>query len=212
MALTNTTLASVMGRDDLIAVLTSASGLSAYSSQTPQNLRIDNEYMPVAPGYVSGVRVNVYRRGDQGSIQIQHNAGATIVLGAASDTSWTNYQPGAAAPIAIPQPIFDTATYSVNGAIAIPTRSTTVQLNKAGVAAMTLVAPGLDQDGLELHIVGLTAQVNTITAPSAIFYDGTSGAPHTIWTATGGFVGQGLMIKASQGHWLVEANNGGTFS
>ena len=212
MALTNTTLASTMLRDDLIAVLTSVTGLSAYSSQNPQPIRIDNEYMLVGPGYISGVRVNVYRRGDQGSPQVQHNVGATVAFGAASDAGWSNYQPGAVSPIAIPTPIFDTVTYSVNGAIAIPTRSTTVQLDKTGVAAMTLGAPGLDQDGMEMHIVGLKAFANTITAPSAIFNDGTSGSPHTVWTATTGFTGQGVMLKASQGQWLVEANNGGTFS
>ncbi len=109
-------------------------------------------------------------------------------------------------------PIWDTVTYSVNGAIAIPTRNTTVQLDKVGVAAMTLAAPGLDQDGLEMHIVGLLARANTVTAPSAIFDDGLSGSPHTVWTATTGFTGQGFMIKASQGHWIVTSNNGGTFS
>ena len=212
MALTNSTLASAMGRDDLIAVLTSATGLSAYSGSSPQTIRIDNEYMAVAPGYVSGVRVNVYRRGDQGGAAVAHNALATLVLGAASDTGWASYQPGAVAPVSIPVPIWDTVTYSVNGAIAIPTRNTTVQLDKGGVAAMTLAVPGLDQDGVQIHIVGLTARANIVTAPSAIFDDGLSGSPHTIWTATTGYTGQGFTIKASQGHWLVVANNGGTFS
>lgn len=212
MALANTTLASAMAVDDLVAVVTSASGFTAYSAQNPQVVRIDNEYMLVAPPYVSGTRVNLYRRGDQGSAQVAHNALATIAVGVASDTGWSNYQPGAVAPIAIPAALWDTVTYSVSGAIAIPTKNTTVQLDKAGIAAMTLAAPGLDQDGLQLHIVGLGARANTVTCPTTLFDDGLSGGPHTIWTATTGYAGQGFVIKASQGRWEVVTNNQGTFS
>ena len=210
MSETNTTTAAAVTVNALIVSLTSATGLSAYSNTAPQFIRIDSEWMRVAPGYVSGTNVNVYMRGDRGGAAAAHNKLATVALGLVSDI--TSLQPGAVSPQPVPVPVWPVVTYSVSGAIAIPNVNTTVQLDKAGVAVMTLAAPGLDQDGLCLNIYGLTAQANTVTCPTALFLDGLTGGPHTIWTATTGYKGQGLMIQASQGSWLVLANNQGTFS
>lgn len=211
MALTSTTLSAAITVNDLIAPVTSATGF-ATSTTAPQFVRIDNEFMIIHPSYAGSTSKNipVYRRGDQGSRVVAHNALATVVTGLFSDMA--ALQAGAVTPIAIPAEIPDIATYSVNGAIAIPTKNTVVQLDKAGVAAMTLAAPGLDQDGLQLTVIGLTAQANTVTCPSALFMSGLSGSPHTIWTATTGYKGQGFTVQASQGFWVVLSNNQGTFS
>lgn len=205
-----------MGVNDLVATVTVATGF-ATSTQAPQFIRIDNEYMIIHPSYVSGVSVPVYRRGDQGSAVFAHNAGATVVTGLFTDM--IALQAGADAPVTIPTEIEDIVTYSVAGPIALPVKNTTVQLNNSASALpMTILAPTLDMDGITMTIVGLTARANTVTGinaagnNTAMFLSGQSGSPHTIWTATTGFKGQNFSIQASQGSWIVLSNQGGTFS
>lgn len=209
MAITGTTLSAAITANDLVIPVTSATGF-ATSTIAPQYVRIDNEFMLIAPSYVSGTNIPVYRRGDQGTVCAAHNALSPVSTGLLSDI--TQLQSGAVSPIPRPSALWGQVTYSVSGAIAIPDKDTTVILDKAGVAAMTLAAPGKDQDGMKLYIVGVTAQANTVTCPSAILVDGLTGGPHTVWTATTGFKGQGLLLMASQGTWLVISNNAGTFS
>lgn len=211
MAETGTTTSAAVTAADLVIPVTSATGFATYSSTVPQYMRVNNEYMLISPLYVAGSKnINVFRRGDQGTIVSAHNALSPVSVGLMSDLQ--PLQSGAVSPVARPTATWGQVTYSVSGAIAIPEKDTTVILDKAGVAVMTLAVPALDQDGLKLYIVGVTAQANTVTLPSASFVDGLTGGPHTIWTATTGFKGQGVLLQASQGTWLVISNNGGTFS
>src|SRR6185295_16583791 len=142
MALVQTTISAAVGVNDLVFPVTSATGVAANYIW-----KLDREYGLVSPSYVSGTQVPVYRRGDNGSAQVAHNALAIFVVGAGAD--WA----AQASPTAndVPWPavmLRDQVTYSVSGAIAIPAKDTTVVLDKAGVAAMTLAAPGKDMDGL----------------------------------------------------------------
>lgn len=195
MALTQTTTSTAVLVTDQFVNVTSATGFAA-----GQFLRIDNEWMLISRDYVSGTAIPVVRRGDQGSRQVPHNALANAVTGLASDVA----DLGTYAEDPIPYWRPNVQVYSVSGAIDVPKRDTQVYISKAGVAVMTLAAPGKDQDGIRMSIFSTTAQVHTITATS-LFADGTSGSPHTTATFTTGFIGQGLVLLAFQGIWYVES-------
>lgn len=214
MAISITTLSAAVTATDLVWPVTSATGF-ATSTTAPQWVRCDNEFAVISPAFnlapFSGTKnIPVYRRGDNGGAVVAHNALATVETGLFSDLP--TLQPGSVATVVVPTEIEDAVTYSVNGAIALPSKNTTVYLAKAGVAAMTLALPTGAMDGITISIIGLTAQANTVTLPSAAFLDGLTGGPHTVWTATTGFKGQGLTIQAIAGQWAVLANNQGTFS
>lgn len=202
MAITKSTLASAMTASDLIANLTSASGVAAGNF-----LKIDSEYMVVDRSYVSGTAVPVFKRGDQGSAVVAHNALAICSNGLFSDLSalaagFDAPEPGLNRPI---------ATYSVDGAITVPTVDTVVVLDKATAAAMTLAAPTADLDGMILTITSTTAVVHVITATSLIA-DGTSGSPHTTITFTTGYKGQGCQLMALAGLWQLISNTATTIT
>lgn len=201
MALVQTTLSAAVGVNDLVFPVTSATGFTA-----KYLVKVDNEFCVVDPSYVSGTNIPVFRRGDNGSRAVAHNALAIVVVGTAAD--WTALGTYQAAPVGDYIP--DVVTYSVSGAITVPKRNTTVILDKAGVAVMTLAAPAKDQDGLELWVTSVTANAHTITATS-LLADGASGSPHT--TATfAAYKGAGVLLVAEQGLWSVKANNGVTIS
>lgn len=202
MALTSpTTIAAAMAVTDLAVTVTSATGLAAGNF-----LRIDNEFMIIDRSYVSGTRVPVYRRGDQGSRVVAHQALAPCISGLFSDQAALGTYAFTPVPLSNP----DIVTYSVTGAIAVPVRDTMVVLDKAGVAVMTLAAPAADQDGMILYVTSTTAQAHTITATS-LLADGASGSPHT--TATfAAYKGAGLVLVALQGLWQVRSNVGITIS
>lgn len=194
MAITKTTVASAVGVNDLIINVTSATGFAA-----GQFFKVDSEYMRIAPAYVAGgTAIPVLWRGDMGSQQVAHNALAICSTGLYTDLSPTP------AGYDVPAPGVERpgVTYSVSGAIAIPTVDTVVVLDKAGVAAMTLAAPTADLDFLMLTIVSTTAQAHTVTA-TTLFADGTSGSPHTTATFTTGYIGQGMTLMALAGLWQV---------
>lgn len=202
MALTAaTTIAAAMSATDLAVTVTSATGIAAGNF-----LRIDNEFMIVDRSYSSGTRIPVYRRGDQGSRVVAHQALAPVSSGLFSDLA--DLGTYAATPVPWPKP--DLVTYSVSGAIAVPKRDTIVVLDKAGVAAMTLAAPAVDQDGLMLIVTSTTAQAHTITATS-LLADGESGSPET--TATfAAYKGAGCTLMALQGLWQVVSNANATIT
>ena len=214
MAITGTTVSSSVAAGDLVINVTSATGF-ATSTTAPQWIKIDSEFMIMSPAYnvapynATGTAIPVYRRGDQGTAVVAHNALAPCTTGLFSDL--TALAPGADSPTPIPTGQDTIVEYSVSGAIALPTQAfTTVVLSKAGVAAMTLVAPTKDIDGFTLFITSTTAQAHTVTATSLI-NDGATGAPHT--TATfAAFKGAGITLQAQSGLWQVRANNNVTVS
>lgn len=203
MAITATTISAAVKVGDLVIPVTSATGF-ATSATAPQYVKIDNEYMVIAPSYVSGTNIPVYRRGDQGSAQVAHNALAICTTGLFSDLPALAPMQDAAASGFMPFPSgFSTVQYySVSGAITVPTANTMVVLNKAGVAAMTLAAPIAGTDGVLLYVTSATAQAHTVAATSLIG-DGTSGSPHTTATFTTGYIGQGMLLVVANGIYNV---------
>lgn len=200
MAITGTTLAGAVTSDALVLVVTSATGFAAGNF-----VKIDGEYMTIDRSYVSGTNIPVFRRGDNGSAQVAHAALAITTTGL-----WSDLAANPSANITPTAQIrnVDHVTYSVNGAITVPVKDTTVVLNKAGVAAMTLGAPAKDQDGLTLEIVSNSANAHTVTA-TGLLNTGTA----TVNLATfAAFKGASVRLKAIQGLWAVLANTAVTLT
>ncbi len=205
MAITATTTSAAVLVNDQIIQVTSATGF-AYSSTAPQYVKIDNEYMLIHPAYAGSTSksIPVYRRGDQASQQVAHNALAICTTGLFSDLPALGpYQDSVAAGFApFPSGFSTVQYYGVSGAITVPTQNTMVVLNKAGVAAMTLAAPIAGTDGVLLYVTSATAQAHTVAATSLIG-DGTSGSPHTTCTFTTGYIGQGMLLVVANGIYNV---------
>lgn len=98
----------------------------------------------------------------------------------------------------------------VSGAIAV--KKGLVIITKAGVAAMTLALPvagaqsaGGD-DGKMLRIISATAQAHTVTTPAAGY-----NAASTIATFAAA-IGNGILLVAKNGTWLVAQSLGITLS
>lgn len=95
-----------------------------------------------------------------------------------------------------------TATYSVDGAIAI--MDGVAFITKGSAAAMTLAAPSAAQTGTRLSIIANSDYAHVITFTGSTLLDGTTGANITATTAA--FKGSGLTVVAtSGGFWLLEA-------
>lgn len=204
MALTRTTVSAAVAAGDQYISVTSATGFAA-----GQLVKIDDEYMYISPAYgtapYTSTVIPVYWRGAEGSKVVAHNALAECVTGAtfsdwAGLAQWEDMQKPRYKP--------DIVWMSVSGAIAIPTRDTTVILNKAGVAAMTLAAPGKDQSGLILEVTSDTAQAHTVTA-TGLLSTGTASVNVATFAAQ---KGSGLGLKAVDGLWNVTWATGITFS
>jgi hypothetical protein len=101
----------------------------------------------------------------------------------------------------------DFTVISASGAIPpnVPGRSI---ITKAGVAALTLAAPALADDGMKLEIISTTAQAHTITA-TGLFADG---AAHVNLATFAAQIGASLRLMAYQGKWYVLGVQGVTMS
>lgn len=199
MALTRTTLSAAVTVNDLVFPVTSATGFAA-----GQFVLVDNEFSIIDRSYSSGTNIPVYRRGDQGTRVVAHNALAEVVTGNMSDLA----DLATFAMVRRPPYQDDVVWMSVTGAITVPVKDTTVILNKAGVAAMTLAAPAKDQTGITLTITSDTAQAHTVTATS-LLSTGTASVSVATFAAS---KGSGLVLKAVDGLWNVISSTGITFS
>lgn len=85
---------------------------------------------------------------------------------------------------------------SADGAIAIPTVNTTYFITKAGVAAMTIVAPATSDNGVRLTFISATANAHTLDMASSGINEGSA----DIGTF-GGAKGDGVTIIAYNQHW-----------
>lgn len=100
------------------------------------------------------------------------------------------------------------AAYAANGAI--PIRSHTALLTKAGVNAMTLATPtATTHDGVTITIVATTANAHTVTAATIGFNAGNAA---TDVGTFGGAIGDGMTVVAYQGEWYVVSNINVTFA
>ncbi len=92
---------------------------------------------------------------------------------------------------------------AVNGAIPID-RDAFILLTKAGVAAMSIAAPGADNIGRVLSIYGTTTDQNVLTFTGGTLRSGAAG----VTTVTGAAqIGSGITVKAvSATTWQLMSN------
>src|SRR5581483_4949515 len=91
---------------------------------------------------------------------------------------------------------------SVDGAIAIPTKSTTFVITKAGVAAMTLADPTAGtHDGVRLTFLSTTANAHTLSNAAGSGFNA-GGAASDVGTF-GGAKGDNIVVEAYNGAWYV---------
>jgi hypothetical protein len=81
-------------------------------------------------------------------------------------------------------------------------------IDKAGVAALTLAAPNLGDDGLYKRIISTTAQAHTITA-TGLYQDG---AGHVNLATFAAQIGASIDLMALAGKWVVVRVQGVTMS
>lgn len=193
MALTTpTTLAAAMTVNDQVASVTSATGLLA-----GQVVRIDNEYMRIAPSYVSGTAIPVMLRGDLGSQVIAHTILAPVVAGLYADLPDLEQRE----LVPIPSDVPNIVTISVDSTPTVPTTNTTYFIDKATACAITLAAPSAAINGTIVRFFSTTAAAHTVTY-TAGFHANTTSSDVATFAAT---AGQCLTIMAYNGKWGVVA-------
>ena len=126
-----------------------------------------------------------------------HNTLAPIVYGLTSDFSQTNTTDGVAGSPVI--------SYGASGAITVPVVNQTIYLTKATAAAMTLAAPGSDQDNV-VTVVSLTAAQHTITYTAGFYQNTTSSDVVTFPTTSGAC----WIFQAKNGLWNATLGGGTT--
>lgn len=193
MSITLTTLASAVAAGDLSIRVASATG-----ALTKNVIQIDSEFY-TQTATADGVVIPV-RGGEQGSYNQAHNAGAVVLMGLASDF------PAAPPGAAIPQPMapsWTVATYTVAGAIAIPTtkQNVYVKLSAGSGIALTLADPTAAQEGQEMLIQAEAAQAYTVSNAAGSGFN--AGGAGTDVATFGGAIGDNFHIKAVGTKWNV---------
>ncbi len=191
MALATTTLSAAVSLTDTSIILASAASIAS-----GRILRIDDEIMQVAQGYVSGTTVNVLR-GRDGSATQTHVLTANVTHGLASDFS----VPAATVEATyVPQrPRKIVSITATTATLALPPAGTDMMVVLNGTAAITLTVPvpTQDMDGNILWLVsnGVAQHVYTFTSGF-----GGVGSGYTTATPASGARGS-IMVIACNGFW-----------
>jgi hypothetical protein len=160
--------------------------------------------------------VTVRMRGSDGTAATAHDIGSTCVT-SATPSDFPAIQAGMTV---LTDPGFaDVKTYGQTGAMVVPVDDITIAyLNGTSAMALTLGAPSLALNGIELSVTSQSAFAHTITTPGAsgstgLFFTGVAGSPFTVATFTAQ-VGSSMKMLASNGAWNVVNNStsGVTFS
>jgi len=184
---TATTLAGAQSANATMAVLTSATGIARDNW-----LLVDGELEWVTD--VSLAPTVQVVRGAEGTLAVAHAALTQVAFGNRTEQTTPSGPPR--------------ISYSVNGAITLPTVDTTVYLAKSGVAAMTLQAPNKDQTNTVV-IQADTANAHTVTNTTPGFNNG--GTASDVATF-GGAIGDNFVVRAQAGVWNVIATRNVTLA
>lgn len=177
MALVKTSLAATAAAGATRVTLTSGTSVAV-----GRFLKVDAEIMLVQSAVDNSTTQWNVMRGIAGTAAVAHANLAPAIHGAPADFT---------VPVGAP-----VVSYDATGAIAIPVVDTLILLTKAGVAAMTLAAPALDQTNT-VTVVAASAQAHTITY-TAGFYGDTTSSDVATFTAK---VGSSITFRAQQGVW-----------
>lgn len=198
MAFTTTTLAADLSATANSMTVTSGTGFAA-----GQAVKIDGEYARIT--HVNGTSIKLALRGFVGTAAVAHDALSTVIT-TANPSDWTGLQAGA--DVDRPPFVDDVISVGENGAIACPTRNTTIMLTKgSALSSTTLANPPKDRDGLRMIVTSATDFAHVLTGN---FADGTTGS-HTTATFLA-FNGASMILSAQQGTWNTVSLEGVTIS
>lgn len=205
MALVRTTLAAAAKASDLtLSVASTATGFPSVGViQNPQQpMQVDNELMFIVQVPVAG-SVLVRTRGADGTQAVAHDIGAPVITSATiADFPTLATGHGVLHPPSFP----DQLTYGQTGTIAAILKDTRVFLAAATAQTMTLGAPSLALNGVELLLTNASGQAHVISAASLID-NGAAGSPFSTITFPAQ-PGSTISLIAQNGLWNVGATNG----
>ena len=194
MALTTTTLAGAITQGQTLVTLTAYTSPAA-GPLSKVLLVVDGEAMLVTDATLSPTLqvVRGYNSpipGQTGTPAFSHNILAPVVYGQSSDFTQSVGNPGGA----------QVFSYGANGAITVPVLDSTIYIDKATAAALTLADPAKDQRNTVVFI-SRTDAAHTITYTNG-FYGNTTTSDVATFPATLGAV---FTIVAQNGQWCAVA-------
>jgi hypothetical protein len=157
-------------------------------------IRIDNEFL-YQPAAAPGTFVPV-TCGKEGSAQVAHASGTTVITGLPSDFPASPVGAGQIIPFAV---VTSETTYGTAGAITVPVNIArqTVYLKTGTAGAMTLALPTADIKDTELEIIAQDAEAYTVTTPAT----GYNGATHI--ATFNGVAGSSCVLRAVGATWFA---------
>ena len=164
-----------------------------------QVVLVDNEFA-VCVGVPAVNVITVRSRGNEGSAAVSHDVLANVYT-TVNNADWG---PVPTAVTAQNDPSDDlVVSIGQDSTITPTTGNTAYNINKATACNITLLAPSLMANGVNVAFTSQTAAAHVITA-TALINDGTSGSPHT--TATfAAQKGATISLVAENGFWNVAA-------
>ena len=203
-----TTTARVSAGDTLIPVSSTATGFPPVGLivNPQQAMFIDDEAMFVVSVPVAN-SVLVRTRGADGTIAAAHDIGASVI----TSTTATDFPAlGLGQTIIRPESMPDIATYGQDGAITVPGATAAAQsiayIAKTSAAALTLGAPSLVLNGIQVTITSQTAFAHVVTATQLI--NPGSGVPPLTTITFPAIVGASVTLIAQNGLWNVQSLQG----
>ena len=193
MALVGTTLNGAITATAKTLALTSATGATV-----GMLIEIDSEAVLVQD--ISLTPTLKVARGQCGTVATAHNTLAPCAYGIASDFQQMAYPP------AVPHTgVWATVEYGAAGAITVPFVNTYVSLKSGASSAMTLNDPNLDNQAIVV-IQAADAKAYTLDNGSTNNASGSgfnAGGTASDVGTFGGAIGDGIMLRAQAGKWLV---------
>jgi hypothetical protein len=190
MALASTTLAGACDGNTNTISVTAATGFAAGSY-----VLVDSEMMKIQT--VSGTQIGVFR-GVYGTQTVAHTVYAKAEVGTAAE--FAEASGGGVGSLKKKPRIY---TYAVAGALTIAPGLHRIGAGAAEVKAMTLAAPSLADDGMEMTVISASAYAHTITY-TAGFYGDTTTSDVVTFAAK---VGPSATFVAIGGVWGVKATS-----
>lgn len=195
MALASTTLAGACSATSNIINVTSATGFVAGSY-----CMVDSELMKIQ--VVNGTSIGVFR-GVYGTQAVAHALYALVTVGTAAEFAAASG--GGVASLKLLPRIY---SYPVAGAITVAPGVHRIGAGAGEIKAMTLAAPSLADDGMELTIIGDSEYAHTVTATAGFYNDTTSSDVATFAAKKGA----SFTVIAFGGKWGVKAAANVTFA
>ncbi len=207
MALQQTSLSAAITASQVTIPVTSTAAFPPVGTPfVNQCVLIDTEYM-YCVGVPAANVITVRSRGAEGSAAQTHDVLANVYT-TVNNADWG---PVPTAVTAQNDPSDDLViSIGQDSTITAAVGNADYNINKASACNITLAAPSLGSNGVNVVFTAQTAFAHVITA-TALLMDGTVTAPHNVATFTAG-KGATLSLIAENGVWNVAALQGVTIS